>query len=152
MHTVIPASLIPQEKCSYIPIIFLNLVKFGILSSDSIYMQKMLHINRNCFWNTFHDPCLPTAISVSFILAENTILKHVSPEWLYLKITKQRKHCFLYYCVLIQHCCRDAFTALWHSNECGADHRKHRSSTVVHVHLHGNVFTEPLLSKKLFWV
>jgi hypothetical protein len=53
---------------------------------------------------------------------------------------KHRKHFFLYFCVLI-HCCRDVFTAPLRSNERGADHGKHSSSTVARVRFRGNVFT-----------
>jgi hypothetical protein len=60
-----------------------------------------------------------------------------------------RKHRFLYYCALI-HCCRDVFTAPLLSNTRGANHRKHRSSVVARFRFSGNVFTEPLLSNKLF--
>jgi hypothetical protein len=46
--------------------------------------------------------------------------------------------------------CRDVFTAPLRSKESGADHRKHRSSIVVHVRFRGNMFTEPLHSNELF--
>jgi hypothetical protein len=53
---------------------------------------------------------------------------------------------------MLIHCCRAVFTAPLRSNVRGADHRKHHSSTVAHVHFHGNVFIELLPSKELFWV
>jgi hypothetical protein len=59
-----------------------------------------------------------------------------------------KEHRFLY-CLLI-HCCKDVFTAPLLSKECGADHRKHRSSVVARGRFRGNVFTEPLPSRKLF--
>jgi hypothetical protein len=53
---------------------------------------------------------------------------------------------------MLIHCCSDVFTALFHSNQCGANHRKHHTSVVAHICFHGYVFTEWLLSSELFWL
>jgi hypothetical protein len=60
-----------------------------------------------------------------------------------------RKHRFLYCCLLI-HCCRNVFTAPLHSNDRGADHRKHRSFFVARFGFREYVFTDLLPSNKLF--
>jgi hypothetical protein len=51
---------------------------------------------------------------------------------------------------MLIHCFKDAFTAPLHSNERGADNRKHRSSTVARVRFRANMFAEPLSSNELF--
>jgi hypothetical protein len=51
---------------------------------------------------------------------------------------------------MLVHCSRDVFTALFHSNHCGTDHKKHCTSVIAYICFHGNVFTEWLPSSELF--
>jgi hypothetical protein len=102
------------------------------------------------FLNHFAE--LNTRLTVNWYTGTRLISILVAWDPRYITSRQPPQETRLPLCCMLIHLCRDVFTAPLRSNERVPDRRKHRSSIVVCVRFHMNLFTEQLFSNKLFWL